>query len=174
MKNILEANGDLPVKELLRRAFNIKSVVFDANIGSLMFAAPCDLSDGLKITPPQGSEFATGLRQHSVHSFLHHASLTALSCPSLREILSALPDDVTDKICAVRWEHEEFNPNLQRHVFKIITYAGDLPPKTKNSPVIIDKKEYFLIPPFDPAVKEEFIFDTSCVVVNKQRKLRID
>jgi hypothetical protein len=75
--------------------------------------------------------------------FTHHQDFTAPSMPSVEVVLTSLPEEVIHRACAVRCEYSQYEPSLQRHLYKVTIYDGELPKKIAEQPVILNGRYHY-------------------------------
>jgi len=112
-------NSKMPEREIIKRAHRIKPVYYDARVGSLMFTPTADISMSKEDLSAGCVVSALELKPLAEYSFAHHQDFTALSTPSVKDVLSSLPDDIIHSACAVNCEYLEYDTVQLRHMFKV-------------------------------------------------------
>ncbi len=153
MKKLIE-----PDWELINRAFRIKPVVDDRD-GGMFFIEPIDLYE--KIYGMDGlypAERATGLEKLATIDVLLPATLWGgpVGGPTIAQVLPQIPAEYLDKTVAFM-AHGSTDSKGENGFVRATAdlYAGDLPQKVKEQPVVAWHKT-FTKPIPAPEPKEDF------------------
>ena len=172
MDDPLEANIRISNEDIIKRAFNIKQVIYDNQIECLMFAENNDIAWGGQVNAEPSLDSANHLKEFKQYSFLHHGDITALSYPSFRELLSALPEQDVPHISALSLKSTGYDAIHRRHDFIIIAYSGTLPDHIKNQAVISEQKEFYPLFELNINLEKPVHVDMSKITILKKAPIR--